>query len=265
MVGPCQPRPSPPTDGTPPAGRGGPRAERSRSARRPWRQGHGRTTAKQELALAAALAILAGRWRYHPEKEHVALACKAYGAGMKQVRDYLKHLQLLHGPAAAAGGAWRPYEDCLQQLDRFMAWRASQGHPERGEPFHQLPNAPLRHAHSSRDALRSVSRRCPGQLVLVRRHCQRGRRWENCALRAPHACGVAGCARPRSADRQRHAVCRRGRAAGMRPGEICRVVSALARVHEQARLVGWCGASAVCCARCLWLEVDHRPPKLGRR
>ena len=143
------------------------------------RGGKGRTTAKQELALAAALAILAGRWRYHPEKEHVALACKAYGAGMKQVRDYLKHLQLLHGPAAAGGGAWRPYEDCLQQLDRFMAWRASQGHPERGEPFHQLPNAPLRHAHSSRDALRSVSRRCPGQLVLVRRHCQRGRRWAN--------------------------------------------------------------------------------------
>ena len=50
------------------------------------RGGKGRTTAKQELALAAALAILAGRWRYHPEKEHVALACKAYGAGMKQVR-----------------------------------------------------------------------------------------------------------------------------------------------------------------------------------
>ena len=134
------------------------------------RGGKGRTTAKQELALAAALAILAGRWRYHPEKEHVALACKAYGAGKNQVNDYRKHLQ----------------------LDRLMAWRASQGHPERGEPFHQLPNAPLRHAHSSRDALRSVSRRCPGQLVLVRRHCQRGRRWANCALRAPHACGHVG-------------------------------------------------------------------------
>ena len=160
------------------------------------RGGKGRTTAKQELALAAALAILAGRWRYHPEKEHVALACKAYGAGKNQVNDYRKHLQ----------------------LDRLMAWRASQGHPERGEPkvspstsFPTHPYAtltrPAMHCAVSRDVAPDNS--CwfaaianeagGGQTALSVRRTLVGM-W-----------GVAECARPQSADSQRHAVCRRGR------------------------------------------------------
>ena len=67
-------------------------------------------TSKQQLAIAAALAILDGRWRHHAESRQVGLAVAAYGVDKKQVNEFLDKLRALHSGSTA----WKPYHDCIK-------------------------------------------------------------------------------------------------------------------------------------------------------
>ena len=71
-------------------------------------------TRLQQLAIAAALAILDGRWRHHAESKQVGLA--AYGVGKQQVSEFLDKLRALHSGSTA----WKPYHDCITALDKRL-------------------------------------------------------------------------------------------------------------------------------------------------
>ena len=65
-------------------------------------------TSKQQLAIAAALAILDGRWRHHAESRQVGLAVAAYGVDKKQVNEFLDKLRALRSGSTAwvRAGRW---------------------------------------------------------------------------------------------------------------------------------------------------------------
>ena len=73
-------------------------------------------TSKQQLAIAAALAILDGRWRHHAESRQVGLAVAAYGVDQKQVNVFLDKLRALHSGSTA----WKPYHDCITALEKRL-------------------------------------------------------------------------------------------------------------------------------------------------
>ena len=60
-------------------------------------------TSKQQLAIAAALAILDGRWRHHAESRQVGLAVAAYGVDKKQVNEFLDCRQAASPPLGQHG------------------------------------------------------------------------------------------------------------------------------------------------------------------
>ena len=70
-------------------------------------------TRLQQLAIAAALAILDGRWRHHAESKQVGLAVAAYGVGKQQVSEFLDKLRALHSGSTT----WKPYQDCINALN----------------------------------------------------------------------------------------------------------------------------------------------------
>ena len=112
-------------------------------------------TAIQERSLAAALAVLRGRWRHHADKWQIGLAVAAYNASQKPLGFFLEHLQRIH----AGAQAWKPYQDCIDELNVLL-------HRRGGAPR----GAPPACAHCPTPPVRPMSTcRAPPQLCEIRR------------------------------------------------------------------------------------------------
>ena len=116
--------------------------------------GRRKPTPKQELAIAAALALRSGRWSHCPESLRVGLAVAAYctpsmSIAHKQVSHYASELRKL----------CQPYQDCMDALSELLSTRPGPGRSERpiAAPLHHLQRNMSTHSSRSISLLCSVA------------------------------------------------------------------------------------------------------------